>query len=263
MCNNIFITETDGKSCYISSLLAALFFSSPSYISDDLLKKNTNNEFVYVKEYILEYFTEHLRNFNSIPLKNIDKIRFILYKIGWKEFKDIYKQHDVIELYDFIINKLDGQTIELNLPDHTGSYKTKNINFIKFVVTENTNIKTILNKWLIKNHNITNIPLYVTLNIKRESSEINIEIQKKIRLFKYVYPNNVDIEWNIHSIICCDKQNHYYALMIHDHKWYLFDDQKVPCLKLIEIDKRQRISNDDIINKTKKECVMIIYKINS
>ena len=84
---------------------------------------------------------------------------------------------------------------------------------------------------------------------------------KKIKFFNNTDSTQKYIQWKIHSVICNEGDNfessHYYCIITdYNNNWFMFDDRKIP--NLTEID----MSNDDIIDKIRKECMFITYVIN-
>ena len=48
---------------------------------------------------------------------------------------------------------------------------------------------------------------------------------------------------------------HYYSIVCNYNKWILLDDTKIPSLEYVDM------SDDDVIEKIKRECTFIIYTL--
>jgi uncharacterized UBP type Zn finger protein len=290
--NNIFVVENPGNSCYIDSLFMALFYA-PSYIKTILLTTNLKYvDSLYLQECIKSQFINIIKNNKSVSIENMNFIKYILMQNGWKTFEELFEQQDISEFYTFIIKKFKCHMIEIKqktLTEDTFKYsygKIEQIPFIPLSIPKNTdtgiNIKDMLHNWMYDNpvkkynnditsnilysYEITNIPIIVALYINRFSSngcrkDVNILIQKKIKLFKTVYENENVVKWIFHAAIChvgsTNKSGHYYTLLIKNKDWYIFDDQQIPCLKKIEMNDKK------LSSKVRKECVFLLYKLDT
>lgn len=272
-----FIIENAGNTCYIDSLLMALFFQ-PSSI-DKLLSTDVKDALIiYLQEYIKEKFVSYIRNNKSILSDDIEMLRTLCFQIGWKNnnLNEFYDQQDVNEFYIFITSLFENEQIILNKNIVSEDIEIKindreNIPFIPLSLQENINndtIKNMLHRWLYDNvqeyngknrlcsYNIVNYPLILALSINRFNNTenritTNVIIQKKLNL-------NYE-EWVFHSAVChvgeTLKHGHYYSLIRNgDDRWFLFDDLQTPCIKECKMDDK------DVTDKIKKECVFLIYK---
>lgn len=291
----IIIVENGFNTCYIDSLLMALFYT-PSNIYNNMLENDpANNDFLYLQEMIKCNFIEPIRKEISVSSDTINEIRNYSFVNGWKlnEPSELPEQQDVTEYYTFLLENLSNQLIQIERTTITEGISTKddegkieNIPFITVNVGEfdyETNIKNLIDKWLNDNpvdlrretfennnkvtkdikglniYKICNIPNIVPIYINRfalnGSNKLltKIDINKKIKLI-----NGSDIRWIIHSVICHTgntmKEGHYYTILINSNKWLMFDDMSVPSLKEIDM------SNTQLIDRIKSECVFLIYK---
>lgn len=295
---DIFIVENPGNSCYIDSLFMGLFYSQ-SFINQLLIKDISDVECLYLQECIKDKFMNIIDRKKSITCDDMNILKFLLMKNGWKTFDELYDQQDVSEFYTFLINKLDGDLIEIQrktISDNEHNNSKTHIEKIPFIPlslptreTEKNDeeelsisVKNLLFNWMFDNtatsksnnkdninilhsYEIINIPTYIALSINRFQSvnkriNTHVEIQKKIRPFKHISPNNSSYEWYFHAAICHVGNNvrdgHYYALLLKDNKWFIFDDKQIPCLNEVNMD------NLNVVLKIKQECVFLIYKLN-
>lgn len=290
---NMFIIENNENCSYIDTLLMSLFYSS-SYINQLLNKDITNVNSLYLQECIKNKFISIIKKRKSVRDEHLNFIRYILLNNGWKTFEELYNQQNIKEFYTFLINKLEGDFIEIQ--KKTISESTDNIydtvekipyiplSFPKMennIELTNIKLKDMLFNWMHDNvssvqllngkeinvfhsYDIVNIPTYIGLSIDRfqdnVKNNIQVDIQKKLRIYKNISPNNASYEWEFHSAICHvgDSLNkgHYYSLLADDHKWYIFDNKQIPCITEVKMD------NINVTNKIRQECIFVIYKLN-
>lgn len=245
--DNIIIVENGYNTSYISTLLVGLFYTS-SMIYNNILESNPDNHnFIYLQEMIKLNFINPLRKNISITRNIINEIRNYSFLNGWinDEPEKILEQQSIIEYYLFIVKNMNQH--------HLGK------EYIKLNLENNNNqtIKILLNKWLTTNDHIYQdiVPHFVTLYLNRfedDKYDTKVDINEKIRL------NHKNHKWIIHSVICYTNDNinsgHYYAILSHNNKWLMFDDLSIPSIREIDM------SNKDLINKIKKECLLLIYK---
>jgi hypothetical protein len=156
----------------------------------------------------------------------------------------------------------DGQIIEKDKHFKTSVIKIK----IHNLTDKNTTIKKEFSKWLninilnndeeIYSYEIKTMPTYICFYFNRETKdEVNIDIMKKIKFFKNCNPTQNCIKYKIHAMVC--KQNKtFYSILINNNKWLMFTENKIPSLEYISM------SDDDMIEKIKKEVVFVIYTLN-
>lgn len=291
------IVENGFNTCYIDSLLMSLFYT-PSIIYNNMLECDpVNPEFLYLQEMIKTNFVEPLRKDTSIAITSdtINEIRNYSFINGWKlsEPEELSEQQDVTEYFTFLLENFNNQTIHVERTTITEGIRSNDDNghleklpFITLNVNEydyETNIKNLLNTWFNDNtvdvrretiednnkilkdikglniYKICNVPYIVPLYINRftsvESTKLltKIDINKKIRLIQ-----DSHLRWTIHSVICHTgnslKEGHYYSILITNNKWLMFDDLSIPSLREIDM------SDLELIDKIKRECVFLIYK---
>jgi ubiquitin C-terminal hydrolase len=285
--NNIIIVENGLNTCYISSLLMALFYT-PSNIYYKLLESDPiNTNYTYLQELIKINFVEPIRKNYSITSDIINEIRNFLFINGLQtdDFNEIIKQQNIGKLYLYFIEHLNCQQtdtttndifyIDTKLPFVTINLSTENnlevgINKLLFTWMTENNVDTSVNKDTfnifkdIVTKRISNIPFIFPIYIDRYKNDKRnntiIDIKYNIQPLKGM--GDFDkAQWSIHAIICQTGKNiknikngHYYTVLFHNEKWYIFDDQSVP--SLVKID----IKSDIFKNKIGSEVVFIIYK---
>ena len=245
-----FFVKNAINSCYIDSLLVALFFS-PS-INDSLLKKDIAKDIIYLQEYIKINFIEKIRQNISIDDEIVNIIRNLCVENGWKI--DYYDQQNICEFYFFLMDKLEAQLIELKNGDRASLVTLSLENN-----TKETSIKNILNN--TQNITLNNYPdllvFYLDRFDKIERNTINILIQKRISPFEKQFLIHKPI-WEFHSAICHQGDNlregHYYSLIYHNNNYYIFDDFMIPCFREI------KMNDENVTNMIKKDCILIFYK---
>jgi hypothetical protein len=264
MNNNIipFIVENALNSSYIDSLFVSLFFKQ-SYIQDILSEYPENISFIYLQELIYENFVYNMRCNYFIDSTIINEIRNYMTLCGWKNGSDTINTYDVQDLYSFLINGFHKSKLNFTIKNNEKETITK-LNYIELKVTNNTDIKTMLDVYFDENMQQYNfeeipnfIPIYLNRNIEtKNNNKLNsffVDIKQGI----FISKNNTNIEqktllWTIHSIICYSSGN-YYSIVSNESGWYLFNHFKLPSLLKIDI------KNEDIAAKIKQECVFILY----
>lgn len=256
MTSNIrgFLIEDSYNSCYINSLLMALFYI-PSRI-DNLLNSDPKQSIhCYLQQIIKNKFIDVAKKNQTIISETVNEIRNYSHLCGWNDINKLLENHDVIQYFTFLMDCFNGIPIQV-LNNSDKSF------FIKYNVPESHNeltIKNIVNNW--NNDNIIlNTPIILGIHLNRFDNEIKkttkINIQKKIKLADNLL-NNYN-EWLFHSIICHSgdslKNGHYYTIISNCNKWFIFDDKNWPCVKEIRMDDPM------IVDKIKQECVFVIYK---
>ena len=109
---------------------------------------------------------------------------------------------------------------------------------------------------------ITNLPYLLCLAINRFNNQ-GIRIETDVIIQKKISPYNKDLintnKWDFHAAIChkglTNKSGHYYTLLASNHKWYIFDDQEIPCMYEVKMDDKE------VTNMIKKECVFLLYRL--
>jgi len=274
------------NTCYIDSLIIALFYS-PSIISKMLNNDIESGTAIYLQEYIKHNIINNLHKGISVNEDTMHIFRYLCMENGWlsNNQQERLRQQDVNEFYIFLVKLLKGHMLEIKkktIEQEGERYGNKEIiPFIPLSIPENktdVEVKDLLHNWLfnneiINNNNksvhsyyILNIPDMVGLSINRFNSKgnrihTNVNVKMKITLYQQMDHNR---RWIIHSIIChrgnTVRCGHYYTIFMHNEKWFLFDDNLDPSIKMVSnIDK---IMDKKIIELIKRECVFLIYRYN-
>jgi ubiquitin C-terminal hydrolase len=289
MTTEAFIVENVGNTCYIDSLLMALFYNQ-TLIDRLLVKDITETMGIYLQEYIKEKFVNLVRKKNSVIAEDINMIRTLCFQLGWRKDGNIddeyINQQDVNEFYIFLMELFQNEQIEtirktiLEESSDTNVGEKERLPFIPLALPESQQsitVKQMLHNWIYDNvidykkedndnnhtikglntHQIVNTPYLITLSVNRFNNfgiriDTNVIIQKKIRVN--------DSDWTFHAAICHRgnslKAGHYYAfLSMKDNVWFMFDDLEVPCLTDVKMD------DVNTVMMLKKECVFLIYRL--
>ena len=242
-----FIIENNNLS-YIYSLLIVLFYETTKL--NNLLDINIDSPLgIYLQEYI-KYIFMLIHDEKSILQKDIEIIKTLCIKLGWKIKSDSH----INDFYIFLTNLLGNEQIEIK-----DNEKIECFPIIQLSLPGNiTHIKisALLHNWLHQNANsyyINNVPYVIALSIDRSNNDdANVIIQKRISSNKHDIINNN--KWDFHAAICRNENDHHYVLLLSKTKWYIFDDLLTPCLREIRMDDQEITSN------LKRECVFILYK---
>ena len=266
------IVENGTCTSYIDSLLVGLFYT-PSCIYNKLLEDDPSDiKYMYLQDIIKYHFIDQLRKSKSVSANTMNYIRnYIFFNTNWLSNNVILKEQNIAELYTHLMKNTSNQYIEIKKTDTLSS--TEIIPYIKLEINgqTETSIKELLYNWLNEKtksinptiYRINNIPNIVPIYINRFNNNIknqsSVDIKEKIRL----YNENDElgkVKWSIHSVICHVGDNietgHYYTILVNANRWLMFDNMSVPSICEINM------SNTSIINKIKRECVMLIYKFD-
>lgn len=253
-CLMAFCIEDGYNTSYIDSTLIALFYK-PTHLHELLTQLPENIKFTYLQDIVMINFVEQLRKNYSINSSYVNEIRNYSIICGWKNMSQITEEHDANEYLLFLLNgfSLCHITIE------TVSLKSIVSQNIILELTEDSNLKNLLNKWIDVSTNkiqykFVNLPQLIPIYINRKHEGLKIDIMKKIKF--YNNPTQNTASWIVHSLIC-KTRSHYYSLVYTVYgDWYLFDNKKLP--SVIKID----ITSNDITEKIKQECIIILYRID-
>ena len=274
-----FVIEQGYKTCYINSLFMALFYKPNNNIETLLNNYPDNPIALYFQELIRDNFIDPVRKHFSIKNDNINQIRNYMLINNNNNDTITITQEDIGNFYKYIIDFLNGDYIHFEIfqiKDNTININNNKLRmpYISLNPTKDTNIRDLfinwLNKYINKNdtycYKLLNIPLYLTFYINRynnigKKNNYEVDIMKKIKFFNNTDTKQKYMQWKIHSVICNEgddfDSSHYYSIITdYNNNWFMFDDTKKPCMTQIDM------SNDDIIDKVRKECMLITYVIN-
>lgn len=253
--NTMFVVENGINTSYIDTLLFSLFYNT--HCNDLLIELPENEHFGYLQDLILDNFIYPIRNSHTVKSDIINEIRNYSYLCGWKNTKNILELFNVDEYFDFLMNGLTKKIINIDIKISDKNIKNVTMNYIKFDIKKNTNIRSLLNDWQKTNLYFREIPFIIPIYLNRQHdisyNHNKIDIKKKIK-----FNNDKINSWGIYSIICYVKSlehNIYYSLIFQDNIWYLFNNLNYPALSKIDI------TDNDIKFKIMQECVMLFYKL--
>jgi hypothetical protein len=249
--DNIIIIEDGYNTCYLDSLLIALFYS-PSVIYYNMLDSDPSNiKFIYLQELIKYNLIEPIRKNISVLKDMINEIRNFVFLNGFNIIENICNTHNTIELYTYLHESFMGQDLEFSNLGHI-----KYINLLHDIDSTNSSIsiKSLLDTWMTtNNYYINNTPMIVPILLNRSNPNSKIDIMKQIKFLESKSTYNTS-RWSIHGIVCMNSNNKYYTLIHNTNKWILFNNNSIPSLSEINI-------TDDVIKNTiQKECFFLIYK---
>lgn len=269
MNDKIFVVENKNINCCVDTLLMALFYNKS--ILDKLLLNNLKQPTgIYLQEIIKTNFINQVRNNKSVLNNTIENIIKLCSNIG---YVDNNSNINLIDFYIFLMQLFENQSIQIiNKPDSTIQKHyiefDFDLDFDQYINNSldetKTSIKELLNNYIKKNA-IINVPNIIAFSIKRFDNKLNkknsikVDIQKKIKPLKSDSIIN-NHEWYFHSVICYKglkmNEGHYYALLNSKDKWYIYDNNKIPCIEEVKMDDSQ------IVNLIKSDSLFLIYKKN-
>lgn len=193
---SLFIIENGLNTCYIDSLLMALFYKPSTYL-DSLLHSDPNNlDCIYLQEIIKNKFVDQVRKNTSVLADVVNEIRIYANVCGWLAnaadgYNELFEQQDVNEFYSFLLNSINVPLIEIQRQTISEAFDNKNdiselesIPFINLTVsddTDETSIKELLNNWM-NNNTVDNIKREV---INNDGKKV-IESVKGLNIYKIV-----------------------------------------------------------------------------
>ena len=273
------VIENGYNTCYIDSLLVAIFYNKTQYVDFILDCVPRKPEGYYLQELIKLKFVEPLRKQYSISTSTMNEIRNYSIICGWTNESDIDGQKDCSEFYTFFADLFNVPNLEFEILEIKNNMLTENtqkckLPFIPLYPMENTTIKILLEQWIntkINNsschcYKLSNIPQYVIFYINRFNNSntrnnYKVDIMKKIKFFGNNDSSQNYLKWKISGIVChrgsSNKSGHYYSVIVSNKKWLMFDDMSVPSFEQIDfVDK-------DICNKIMLEAILAIYVLDA
>ena len=242
-----FTIDNNISTCYIDTLLIAMFFKKNTFIDNILNYKPKDDKFIYLQELIKHKFINKVRNNISITVNLIKELKILIQSLSKHNLLNDPYEYDIPKFYDWLINSFNAQQININ-----NNSLTPHIDF-NISSFDNYNIKTLLNEYQVCNtiNPVDNL-LFVGISFNRsDTNNSKIDIMKRIKLY------NNKKKWIIHSIICQKNINcniHYYSLIhISDNNWIIYDDLTIPCITDLNI------KNKDISNKIMNEAIFALY----
>ncbi len=281
------IIENGYNTCYIDSLLIALFYKNSDQINDILENEPQIPEAYYLQELIKVKFVNQIRKNYSIFSQSMNEIRNYSIICGWATEGNIDEQQSCISYYNFLSNLFRIKPIEFEVfefnnnviyPENTSKI---NFQFIPIDLNRDNDIRNLFINWLnsniiVKNslttqcYKLLDVPFFIIFSINRNNESIDnkyckknkfkLDIMKKIKFFNISDSSQSHIKWNIHAIICYSSDDHlccghYYTILFSNKEWILFDDKKIPSFKKIDLD------DEAIKDKITSECIIIIYSM--
>jgi ubiquitin C-terminal hydrolase len=273
------VVENGYNTCYIDSLLIALFYKNNNYIYSLLDLEPKNPESYYLQGLIKLKFVDPIKRNFSISSSIINEIRNYSIMCGWSQNEDIDEQKDCSEYYNFLVNLFNIELIEfeiIQIKNNKTSITTTSLPFIPLSLTKDDSVKNILDEWinsqfLINNENVyqcyklINIPKLIILHINRFNNNFirtsyKLDIMKRIKFCNISDNEQNYLKWKIHSIICHSgnsiKSGHYYSIIYTEKKWLKFDDMLVPSFEQIDLE------DNDNKEKIMLESIMLIYTLD-
>jgi hypothetical protein len=251
-----------------------------------LTQEPNNNKFVYLQELINNNFVDQIKRNFSVDGSITNEIRNYSFICGWKNGGNITDLYNVADYLKFLMKGIGFGGINIELLEHDEKdlqepcfkdidiTKTLEFQVIELNVTEDSNIKNLLDKWIDKNikknktslisFKLMELPMIIPIRINRTNENSNnltfcVDIMEKIRFKNHTNKNQNKTSWIIHSVICFSNSgggNYYSIVQGNDNQWYLFSNDKMPSFFKINILEK------DISEKIKQECVLILYRLN-
>jgi hypothetical protein len=235
------------------------------------------SKFLYLQELINNNFIDNINHGYSIDSSIINEIRNYSIVCGWKEGGNITDLYSVADYMKFLMHgigfgQIDFEFVEFDKMENE-KIRTLSMNYIDVPISENTDVKLLLEKWYddhvkkpteeltILCNRFKEIPIMIPIYFNRDqSSSFQVDIKKKIKFKKNNDCTQNTASWIIHALICFSNSgggNYYSVLNIDVDQWYIFSNDKLP--SFIKI----KISDPNFSNKIKQECVMAIYRLDN
>jgi hypothetical protein len=261
---NIIIDDGYNTS-YIDSLLIALFYSKRNNILYNMLSDIPEQiHFSYLQDLIQTNFIEQIKNGFTIDITIINEIRNYSIMCGWKDSPNMTDLFNIVDYMCFLTTGF-GTNMKYELMDKTNhTVETKNIDYIniKLTIDDDMRVDELLQNWTNENfvqqnklYQFKEIPIMIPIYLDRlmydRWNSNKVDIMKRI-----MFNSQKECSWIIHSIICVSNKK-YYSIVNYDNEWFMFSNNKIPAFIKINI------KNEDIANKIRQECILIIYKLDS
>jgi ubiquitin C-terminal hydrolase len=275
------VVENGLNTCYIDSLIVALFYKDVNYTNYILETMPKKLEGIYLQELIKNKLILPIQKNYSINSSIINEIRNYSVICGWSPDGDITDQKDCSEFYIFLMELFNISPLEFEILEFKNNTLTNNIQklsypFITLYPNKDDTIKNLIQYWINSKiyspdenimycYKLTTIPQFILLHINRFNNDTRqqykIDIMKRIKFFGINDQTQNFIKWKIHAIICHNgnnmKSGHYYCITTtYDKKWLLFDNMIIPSFQQIDLE------NEDIKEKIMLESVILIYTLD-
>lgn len=296
--SKLFSIQNGGNTCYIDSLLMALFYT-PSIIEQMLHRDPKTALAMYLQEYIKCNFIEPVRLHRSINGEDMNLLRRIcienewlsqLIKINSTEFsEEEFSQQDVSEFYSFLSSLFNNENIKIKKKIISDVYEDiednneESINYIPISIPDNIekiSVKQMLDNWLHHNYvtlnknntdircliqyRIINSPDLLVLSINRFKhpnirDNTNVIIQNRL---KKITPNfsNTDDDYVFHAAVC-----HRGTSVNSGHYYSILNfNESFFIFDDLSLPSFYQVSMQDktVTNEIKKDCVLLIYRKN-
>lgn len=276
-----FVVANGLNTSYIDSLLMALFYKQ-SHLRSFLNQYPEQSKFLYLQELINDNFIYNAKHGYSVDSSIINEIRNYSIVCGWKDSGNITDLYSVTDYLKFLMDgigfgQIDFEFVECNEIDGE-KVKSISVNYIDTTINEHTDTKILLENWydshvktksdnhdkhiklLILCRRFKEIPFIIPIYFSRTQGSIyQVDIKKRIKFKKNSDTTQNKTSWIIHSLICFSNSgggNYYSVINTEDNQWFMFTNDKLPSLIKITI------SDPDISNRLKQECILAIYRLD-
>lgn len=293
---SIFVVENGFNTCYISSLLMALFYKA-SYLDSMLLSETVDPIHIYLQEIIKTKFVDRVRSGVSVMSEIMNEIRTFANVCGWLNHEELMEQQDVNEFFAFLADitklpqiEIQRQTLTEGIQKNDDIGKEEFLSFINLPVpgtVDEISVKELLNEWMNNNtvdiqreiitetgqkiisnvkglniYKIMNVPLAIGISLNRFNNEFNkrietkIDIQKRIKLHHILDENG--LKWRIHSIICHTGET---SKSGHYYSVIFGSDNKWFLFNDLYVPSLQEINikDEEMMDMIKREAVFLMY----
>lgn len=253
--STFFIIESGYKTSYITNTLVALFYSNKI----DHKTNPINYSHLYLYQTFKLVLIDKIRKGQTIFSENLNRVRNLLIACDWKkgeinDINDVFKEYDVTDFYEYLVNVLGIESIKINSTHDNRILTYFNIK----PVDKQTDIDDfVTNEYTSKINVINDVPYIICVRIDRENNNKNlINIKKKINFLPMVNEYSY-LSWDFYSAICYNGE-YYYTLILINDEYYILDEKKVPCLEKINLDNE----NIMMCKKIMSQCVLIFYSLD-
>jgi len=258
--NNIIVDDGFNTS-YIDSLLIALFYIKKNNIFQNMLSDLPEQiPFAYLQDLIQNNFIEQIRKGYMIDITITNEIRNYSIICGWKDSPSITESFNVVDYLGFLTTGF-GFKLKYEIMEKKGeTIISKNINHINVkLISDDMRIDELLRDWVKdtfndKLWNFKEIPIMIPIYLDRLKEDKwnnnKVDIMKRI-----MFDAHKDYSWVIHAIVGVSNKR-YYSIINYDTNWYMFSNNRIPAFTKLNI------KTEDISDKIKHECVLIIYRLD-
>ena len=273
-----FIIEDGYNTDYITSLLVAIFYFCSNELGTILGTDTNNPNTYYIQEFIKKKFVTQMHQNCSINSRTINRLRLFLYDSGWyKKCTFLLDRCKVNIFYEFLFSSIleynidfirvdlaSGKECDLQYP-----YIHIDDKFISEPKNQIVDTNSLISAWINLNVSENNkfaykfkqvqilLPIYFDLRSKEtHENKRYVNVMSAINFTEINDNVQNTFVWNVHSLICQNNKEEYYAIIHNDRDdWFAISDKFVPSVVQLNM------ADITTVRQIMKEVIFVFYSL--